>query len=172
MSLCGKAQELALGEQAAFDNAGVVALVAEHVFAFADQRADDAEVDLETGAVEQHGLLVDQFGQGRFQLQVDVQRAVQEPRAGAAGAVFLHRRPGGLLDLGMVGQAQVAVGTQHEDLLALDDDLGVLRGGNGAKIGVQPHFPQLGGGFEVPGLVQQCARLRGAVGLCGAQPGC
>ena len=142
--LVRKAQELALGEQAAFDNAGVVALVAQDVFPFADQRADDAEVDLEPGAVEQHGLLVDQFGQGRFQLQVDVQRAVQEARAGATGAVFLHRRLRRRFDLRMVGQAQVAVGTQHQDLLALDDDLGVLRRGNGAEIGIQPQLPAVG----------------------------
>ncbi len=117
----GKAQELALRKQAAFDNAGVVALVAQYVFAFADQRADDAEVDLETRAVKQHGLLVDQLGQGRFQLQVDVQRAVEEAGAGAAGAVLLDRGLGGRFDLRMVGQAQVAVGTQHQDPLALDE---------------------------------------------------
>ncbi len=98
-------------EQAALDNAGVVALVAQHVFAFADQRANDSQVDLESSAVEQHRLLVNQFGQGRFQFQMDVQCAIEETRAGATSAVLLH---GGLrrrFDLRMIGQAQVAVGT-------------------------------------------------------------
>ena len=70
MSLWAKRRNLPLREQAALDNAGVVALVAQDVFPFADQRADDAEVDLEAGAVEQHRLLVHQFGQGRLQLQM------------------------------------------------------------------------------------------------------
>jgi hypothetical protein len=61
----------------------------------------------------------------------------------------------------MVGQAQIAVGTQHQDLLALDDNLGVLRGRDCAKIGIHPRFPKLGGGLEVSGLFQQTGGLWG-----------
>src|ERR1017187_10207832 len=163
--LVGEAQELSQGEQAPLDDARVIALVAQDVFAFADQGADDAEVDLEPGAVEQDGLFVNEFGQGGFQLQVDVQAAVEEARAGATGAVFRDRRLSRGFDLRVVGQAQVAVGAQHEDFLALNHDFGVLARGNGAEIGVQPEFPQLVGGLELPGFGQQRARLLGGRGL-------
>ena len=55
----------------------------------------------------------------------------------------------------MVGQAQVAVGAQHQDLLALNDDLGVLRRRNGAEIGVKAQRADLGGGLEITDFVQK-----------------
>ena len=47
-----------------------------------------------------------------LELDVDVEVAVQEPRAGAAGAVLGDGFLGGFLDLGMVGQPQVVVGAR------------------------------------------------------------
>ena len=34
---------------------------------------------------------------------MNVERAVEEPRAGATGAILFHRSSGGFLDAGMIG---------------------------------------------------------------------
>ena len=40
--------------------------------------ADDTEIDLKAGAVQQHGLLLHQLRQFFLQLHVDVERAIEE----------------------------------------------------------------------------------------------
>ena len=133
----------------------MVALVGDHAIAPAHQAAYDAQVDLKPGGVQQHGFLAHQVGQFLLQLQVDVQRAVQEPGASATGAVLVHGSLGGQFDLGVVGQAKIAVGAQHQDLSAVHDDLGVLRGRDGPEVWVQPRSADACRIVVVPHLVQQ-----------------
>ncbi len=150
-----EAHELAEAQQAAVDDAGVVLAVGDDVLAAADQGADDAQVGLEAGGVEDGGLLADQGGQLRLQLQVDVQRAVEEARAGAAAAVLVDGRLDGLLDLRVVGQAEVAVGAHHDDLAAIERDLGILRGADGPEVGIEPRRPDPVRVLVLPHLVEQ-----------------
>src|SRR5580704_10829811 len=91
---------------------------------------------------------------------MDVQRAVEKTRAGATGAIFLDSSLGGLFDLWMIGQAQVAVGTEHYYFPAVHQDLGILRGRNCAEVGVNSQAPQLVSRGEVPDLLKerQCSR--------------
>ena len=71
--------------------------------------------------------LIERQCQGLLEFEMDLERAVQEPGSGTAGAVFLDGRTGGFLDFGVVGQAQVTVGPEHEDRFAIDNHLCVLR---------------------------------------------
>ena len=157
---CGRTARTRPGKLAALDDAGVIALVGQNEIAFSDQRADDAQIDLETGAVKQHRLLVHQPGEGLLQFQVDVQRPVQEARTSAAGAVSVDRGFGRLLDFRDGWSAEVAVRPEHQDLPAVDDDLAVLGRGNGAEVGVQPRRANLVGALVIPGFVEQGKRQR------------
>jgi len=154
--------ELALAELAAFHNAGVIAFVGQNVFPFAYQRADDAEVDLETRAVEEHRFLFDEPGERLFQFKVNLQRPVQEPRTGAARAVFLDRGFGRLLDFRMIRQSEVTVRAEHQHLLAFDGDFAVLGGGNGAKIWIQAEGADFGCGPVVSDFVEHRQRQESA----------
>ena len=72
---------------------GVVQLVEVDRLAPADQAGDEAEVGRVAGGEDQAGLLAQELGQRAFELLVQVERAVQEPAAGAARAVP-RRGPG------------------------------------------------------------------------------
>ena len=128
---------LAETQAAAVDDAGVVQGVQEDESAAEAQASHDAQVHLETGAVGHRGLLAHELGELRLQLFVEVEGAVEEAAAGAAGAVFLYRFDGGLLETGVVGKSQIGVGAEHQDLGAVSHgDEGVLTGGDGAVVGI------------------------------------
>ena len=73
------------------------------------------------------------------------QGAVEEPGAGAAGAVLLQRLDAGGDDVRVHREAQVVVAAQHDAALALHDDLGVLAGLQCVEVGIDALFPQLVG---------------------------
>ena len=75
---------------------------------------------------------------------------------------FSMRDAGRFLDLGMVGQSQVAVRAEHQHLPAVDDDLGVLSGGNGAEVGIETAGADFGGAGEIAHLVEQRQRQASA----------
>ena len=76
--LVGEPHEFAQGKLTALDDAGVIVFVGQNVFASPHERTDDAQIDLETSAVKQHRFLVNEPGECLLQLEVDVQRPVQE----------------------------------------------------------------------------------------------
>jgi hypothetical protein len=86
---------------------------------------------------------------------VNIERAIEEARAGAAGAIFLNGGPGGFLNFWVIGQPEIAIRAEHEDLPAVYSDFGVLRGGNAAEVGVQTRGAELGGAGEISDLVEQ-----------------
>ena len=139
------AQHLAVAHLAAGVDAGVVLPVADHIVVASHQRGDDAHVGLEAGAEGDHAVLPQESGQLRLQLQMQLQRAVEEPGAGTAGAVLLQRLHAGLDNLGVDGQAQIVVGAQHDATLALHDDLGILTGLQSVEVGIHALFLQLAG---------------------------
>jgi len=120
----------------------VVLPVADHIVVAAHQRGDDTHVGLEPGAEGDHAGLAQELRQRVLQLQMHLQRAVEEPRAGAAGAVLLQRPDAGLHHHRIGGQAQIVIGAQHDAALALHHDLHVLPGLEGVEIGVHPLFLQ------------------------------
>ena len=134
------AEHLAVGQLAAGIDAGVVLPVADHIVVPPHQRGDNAHVGLEAGAEGDDAGLAQESAQLLLQLQVHLQRAVEEPGAGAAGAVLLQRPDTGLHHLRVGGQPQIVVGAQHDAALALHHDLHILAGLEGVEVGVYALF--------------------------------
>ena len=139
------AKHLSIAHLAAGIDAGVVFLVADHIVVAIHQRGDNAHIGLEAGAEGDNTVLPQKLCQLRLQLQMQLQRAVKEPGAGAAGTVFLQRLDASLDDLRMDGQAQIVVGAQHDPALSLHGDLHILAGLQGVEIGIYPFLLQLAG---------------------------
>ena len=146
---------LAVGHLGAVDDRGVVQLVEVDHLAAADEPGDQAEVGGVAGREDEAGFLAQELGQGVLELLVQVERAVQEPAAGAARAVAAEGPAGGLEHLRMVGQAEVVVRPQHDPLLAVDDDDGVLRFGNRIEVRIEAGGLQLARFGELAALVEQ-----------------
>ena len=132
----GELEYAAEGKPAAVDDAGVVERIEEDVTVAEAQAGDDAQVHLETGAVGHGFLLADQFGEFIFKGQVDVERSVEETRAGAAGPVFADGLDGGLFETGVVGQSQIRIRTKHQHILPAHFHHRILPGFNGTVIGI------------------------------------
>ena len=75
--------------QRAFHQAGVQVVVADHHVALLGEGRKGGVVGLEAGAENDGGFFVDEGGQLGFQLDVDIQRAVEQARSAASAAVFL-----------------------------------------------------------------------------------
>ena len=88
--------------QRAFHQAGVQVVVADHHVALLGEGRERAVVALESGAENDGGFFMNQGGQLGFELDVQVQRAVEQARTAAAGAVLADGLRGGLLTLGWV----------------------------------------------------------------------
>ena len=135
----GELQHVAVGEPAAVDDAGVVEGVEEDVAAVESQAGNHAQVDLEARAVGHGLLLAHQAGQLLLQRQVDVERPVEETGTGAAGAVFADGLDGRFLETGVVGESQVGVRAEHQDVLAGHPDDRVLPRFDGTVIWIDTH---------------------------------
>ena len=116
--------------------------VTDHVVVPSHQGGDNAHVGLEPGAEGHYPRLPQEPRQLRLQLQMHLQRAVEEPRPGAPGAVLLQRPDAGLDDLRVRSQSQIVVGAQHDAALALHLHLHILPGLQGVKVGVHALFLQ------------------------------
>ena len=130
----------------------------------ADQGGDQAEVGVVAGGEDEAVFLAEKLGEGGLELLVQVERAVQEPAAGAAGAVAVQGAGGRLEHLGVVGQAEVVVGPEHDPLLAFDDDHGVFRLRDRLEVRIEPRRLDLIGLGELPALVEQRDVLKGLSG--------
>ena len=114
--------KLGAGEAAAVEDRGVVAGVADHRVAGPQDGADAADVRLVAGGEDEGALGPHPFGELPLELDVQGDRAVQQPRAGQRGPVGLERVPRGALDPLVAGQPQVVVGAEHDRLATLHLD--------------------------------------------------
>ena len=85
----------------------------------AEDRPQRAEVGLVAGGEHQRGLGVQPLGELALELEVEIDRPVEEARAGQPGAVAVERIQRALLDPLVAGQPQVVVGAEHDPPLAL-----------------------------------------------------
>ena len=102
--------------------------VHDHIVAQPDQSADDAEVRLKAGGKRHNLVLTQKCRQLLFQLQMQLQRSVQKPRARAARAEALIRLHTRADDVFVRRQPQIVVRAQHDPPLALHDDRHILLG--------------------------------------------
>ena len=135
------AKHLAVGELAAVIEAGMVLTVHDDIVMQADNGADDAEIGLEARREGHDGVLAQKFCQLVLQLQMQLERAVQKPRAGAAGAERLIGVHTGFDDCFVRRQAEIVVGAEHDAALALHNDLGILPGFERVEIGIDAEIP-------------------------------
>ena len=91
-----------------------------------EDRAERADVGLVAGREDERVLGAHPLGQLALELQVQVERAVEQPRAGQAGAVALERVARALHDARVARQPEVVVRAEHDPLgaLHLDDRRG------------------------------------------------
>ena len=92
----------------------------------AEDRLEQAAVGVPAGAVEDGVVLAEEAGDGRFQLLVQLLRAADEAHRGHAVAVAAQPLVGRLDDGGMVGQTEIIVGAEVDDLAAADADVRAL----------------------------------------------
>ena len=132
-----------MAQTAGVIQACVVFLVHDHVVVQSDHGADDAQVRLESGGQRDHGFLAQELGQFLFQLQMELQSAVEESGTGTAGSQLLIRLHARLDHFGAGGETKVVVGAEHDAALAFHDDLGILFGLQRVEVGIDPHLHDL-----------------------------
>ena len=126
------------GQLFALDDRGMVELVKEDIVVASCDARYYAAVGLKAGREKDSAVFAKKVGKELFELLVQVEGAVEERTAGAAGAVFVNGGLGGFFDLGVVGEAEVAVGAEHQHAFAVHDDFGVLVARNGTEIRINP----------------------------------
>ena len=100
----------------------MVARVADHRVARIEQRAYGTGVGEVARGVHEHVLAAHPVRQLALELQVDVERPVEEARAGDTGPVLLEGGPRGVLHALVAGQPEVVVGAEHDAPAALHVD--------------------------------------------------
>ena len=103
----------------AVDNAGVVQLVGEDEVLFAEDRAHRAGVGREAALEDHAGLDILEARNLLFELHVDAHGSGDGAHRARAHAEGSRGRDGGLNELGVVGQAQIVVAGQVDDLAAV-----------------------------------------------------
>jgi len=139
-----EAETLRLAQADAVDDAGVVELVGDYCVLCREQGLEEARVGVEARAVEDGVFGAEEFGDLLFELLVNLLCAADEADGREAVAPFLVALACGLDNLGVVGQAEIVVGAEVEDLLpAGDRDVGLLRTCYDTLGLVQPVLPDL-----------------------------
>jgi hypothetical protein len=121
----------------------VVARVGDDGVGRRQDRAECPDVGLVAGREHERVLGAHPLGDLALQLEVEVERPVQQPRAGQPGAVALERVAGALHDARIGGQPEVVVRAEHDALGALHLDDG--RGGRLERAEVRQEVGLAGG---------------------------
>jgi hypothetical protein len=147
------------GETGAVDDAGVVEFVGEDEVVFAEDAGDGAGVGGEAGLKHDAGFDSFEGGDLFFELHVDVHGAGDGADGSRAYAIFFCSGNGGFFEFGVVAEAEVVVGGEVDDALA-------VVGADGGLLVVQ--FAQLEEGSALTEVVE----LGGEVGELRAFDGC
>jgi len=148
-------ENLAEPEARTIDNRGMIRAVNEHVVAAPDKRRNRAKVRLESGGKHERRFFAAEFRQGALEFDMDVERSIEESRPGASRAVFAHGFEGRRFDARVIRQAHIRIRAEHEHPPASDQDFGVLRGFDHAKIRIQPGGGQFIGLAKLVALFEQ-----------------
>ena len=107
------------GEAGAVNDAGVVELVGEDEVLFAEDGAHGAGVGGKTALEDHAGFDVLEAGDLFLEIHVDAHGSGDGPHRAGADAKGARGGQGGLNQLGVVGQAEVVVAGQVDDLAAV-----------------------------------------------------
>ena len=107
------------GETGSVDDAGVIELVGEDEVFFAEDAGDGSGVGGEAGLEDDAGLDSFEGGDLFFELHVDVHGAGDGADGSGACAVLACGGDGGFFEAGIVAEAQVVVGGEVDDALAI-----------------------------------------------------
>jgi len=146
-----KGAQLRAAEDAAVEDRGVVARVGDDGVAGREQRPQRREVRLRPRRGDERLLGPHPVGDLLLELEVQLDRPVEQARAGQAGAVRLQGRPRALDDALVGGQPEVVVGAEHDPRGALHLDDG--SGGSLERAEVGQDVGRAGGGELVGALV-------------------
>ena len=121
----------------AVHDAGVSILVQHHHVPLLHQGRDAAEVREISRRVDERRFLARELREALLQLDVQLERAVQEARAVVRGPEASKRVLRGRDDLGMLREAQVIVRARHDNAAPVDGHLGAVIFRDREKIGVE-----------------------------------
>jgi len=102
------------------DQRGVVELVREHGVAAPDQRHDDAQVGHVTGREQQRTGKAGERGEFFFKFLVRREMAADQMRGAAADTPFFRPGAGGFDQFGIVGQPEVVVAAEADQVAPVD----------------------------------------------------
>ena len=128
------------GQAAAVYDGSVVTVITDDEIVLGEKLRDNAAVHGEAGGEHQGLVLTHELCELLFQLDVNVQGAVQETGAGATRAVFLERLDTGVDDALVTGKTCICVGTKHHNLVTVHGHLGSLFACNLAEIRINTLF--------------------------------
>jgi len=128
----GVSEALGLTEPDAIDQRGMVQSIGDNRVLSLEQALEDTAVSIETGGIEDRILKAQKGCDLALQGAVLVLGSTDEADAGHTQTVAIETFVGSLYQVGVVGQAQIAVGAKIQDLAgtvrSLDRDLGALSG--------------------------------------------
>ena len=123
------------GEERAVEDAGVAVRVEDERRVLVGERHDRAEHRLVAGRERQALLEAEPLREALLELDVLGRRRLRTRRAREAARVLVDRALGRLLDLRVVGQAEVVVRAEVDDRLAADRACAARRCSNSRKYG-------------------------------------
>lgn len=129
-------QSLSLAETNTIDDGGVVELIGDDGVLGVEEALEETSVGIEARGVEDAVLEAVELGDLALELLVEVGGTADETDGGEAETVGIEGLLGGLDEDGAVGETEVVVGAEVDDLAvsSLDFDLGELLGGDDTLI--------------------------------------
>ena len=107
-------------EQAGIQQGCVVKAILQHAIALPHQRGDRTEIGHITGGKQQRARASGELGQCFFELVMWGAMADHQMRGTAAHTPFLRASAPGFDHLRMIGQAEVVIGTEGQQLPTID----------------------------------------------------
>ena len=136
-------QLLGKGETASIDNRSMVAIVANHEVVLAQQSRDDALIYGETCREAEAIVLTDVFGNLLFELNVQVERSVEETASGTTRAILVECSLSCIDDTLVASQTRIGIRAEHQHLVTTHLNLRSLLSFNSAEIRIHVGFHKL-----------------------------
>lgn len=106
-------------EADAVDDTGVVELIGKDHVVRANKRGEQGFVGVPAAHIRQGRRSAGEAGDGLFDFAVAIERAAYKADGGGAGTVFFEAVDPSRDDFGVIGEAEVVVGTEDDDLTLL-----------------------------------------------------